>query len=290
MWVETDGDGARFDLGRRRSSVSRARGRRARCACTSSPTRRPPRACAATCALTGLPALLPEWAYGHWKSRDVYEHQDDVEDDFDGYRRHGIPLDAIVIDSPWETQYNTWEFNPHQFPDAARMIARLRARRRAHRRLGDAVGEPRVRRRPAPARPRVRAPAPRAGAQLRARARAAGHFVATADGEPFVGALVDGHRLARRLHLAGGARSWWREQARRVLDLGVEGIKADDGEGYYFPPDVRFADGRTRRRGGVGATAALYRRSMQRALDEVAPRQRRAVRPLAAGPASRRSG
>ena len=35
----------------------------------------------------GLPALLPEWAYGHWKSRDVYEHQRDVEDDFDGYRR-----------------------------------------------------------------------------------------------------------------------------------------------------------------------------------------------------------
>ena len=35
--------------------------------------------------LTGLPALLPEWAYGHWKSRDVYEHQRDVEDDFEGY-------------------------------------------------------------------------------------------------------------------------------------------------------------------------------------------------------------
>ena len=55
-----------------------------------------------------------------------------------------------------------------------------------------------------------------------------------------------------------------------MLELGVEGIKADDGEGYYFPPDVRFADGRS------GAEAAwaygrLYRRSMQRALDEVAP-------------------
>ena len=35
-----------------------------------------------------------------------------------GYREHGLPLDAIVLDSPWATQYNTWEFNPHQFPDA----------------------------------------------------------------------------------------------------------------------------------------------------------------------------
>ena len=66
------------------------------------------------------------------------------------------------------------------------------------------------------------------------------------------------------------AEEWWREQAKAVLRLGVEGIKADDGEGYYLPEEVEFADGRT------GAQAAwayggLYRRSMQRALDEVHP-------------------
>jgi alpha-glucosidase (family GH31 glycosyl hydrolase) len=66
------------------------------------------------------------------------------------------------------------------------------------------------------------------------------------------------------------ADEWWRELAKRTLRLGVEGIKADDGEGYYFPADVRFADGRS------GAEVAwayglLYRRSMQRALDEVHP-------------------
>ena len=61
------------------------------------------------------------------KSRDYHEHRDDVIEDLEGFRRHGIPLDAIVIDSPWETQYNTWEFNPHQFPDAPGMVARLRA-------------------------------------------------------------------------------------------------------------------------------------------------------------------
>ena len=84
-------------------------------------------ACARYAALTGFPAQLPEWGYGFWKSRDVHEHQDDVLDDYEGFRRHEIPLDAIVIDSPWATQYNTWEFNPHQFPDAHGMIARMRA-------------------------------------------------------------------------------------------------------------------------------------------------------------------
>ena len=77
--------------------------------------------------LTGFPAVLPEWGYGFWKSRDVHEHQDDVLDDFEGFRRHQIPLDAIVIDSPWATQYNTWEFNPYQFPDAPGMVKQMRA-------------------------------------------------------------------------------------------------------------------------------------------------------------------
>ena len=40
-----------------------------------------------------------------------------------------------------------------------------------------------------------------------------------------------------------------------MLDLGVEGIKADDGEGYYFPDDVRFADGRSGAERRLGATA-----------------------------------
>jgi alpha-glucosidase (family GH31 glycosyl hydrolase) len=43
------------------------------------------------CRLTGLPPVLPEWGYGHWEGRDVYEHQRDVVDDFDGYARHAIP-------------------------------------------------------------------------------------------------------------------------------------------------------------------------------------------------------
>ena len=55
---------------------------------------------------------------------------------------HRIPLDAIVLDSPWATQYNTWQFNPHQFPDARGDGGRVARRRGTHGRVGDAVGQP----------------------------------------------------------------------------------------------------------------------------------------------------
>ena len=220
------------------------------------------------CRLTGMPQVLPEWGYGHWKSRDVYSHADEVIEDYEGYAEHGLPLDAIVLDSPWETQYNTWKFNPWQFPDPEGLIGRMRSSgvrtvvwttpwvnvesvdgqrppdpesERNHRRPAENYGEGETR----------------------------GHYVKQPDGGPYLarwwmgtGSPID--------FTSPAAREWWIEQARGVLRLGVEGIKADDGEGYYFPDELRFADGRT------GAEAAweyprLYREAMQEALDREHP-------------------
>jgi alpha-glucosidase (family GH31 glycosyl hydrolase) len=266
-WLDTAGNGTELDFtGPTSVSVRSASGPlRLRLALDATPAARLRRYLRAV----GFPALLPEWGYGHWKSRDVYEHQDDVLDDFHGYRWHGIPLDAVVIDSPWETQYNTWEFNPHQFPDAPGMIQTLRG---AGVRtvvwvtpwvnLESLDGQMP----PDPASKRMHAaPAPNY-----APGAAAGHFVKQADSDdPHVarwwmgtGSVVD--------FTSPAAEEWWRLQARAALALGVEGIKADDGEGYYFPPGVRLADGRD---GAEAAWAygALYRESMQRALDEEHP-------------------
>jgi len=268
VWLETAGTATEFDLREGIAASCRAAAGALRVHLLTDPT--PAARLRRYCRLTGFPALLAEWGYGHWKSRDIYQHQDDVLEDFEGYEHHRLPLDAVVIDSPWATQYNTWRFNPRQFPDAAGMVGGMRAAGvrtvvwvAPWMNLDSAYGQK-----------------PPDGESERSYgepapdyepAAAVGHFVKEPSGEPFVqrwwmgtGSPVD--------FTSAAAERWWRELARPVLELGVEGIKADGAEGFYFPPDVRFADGRTGAR-AAWAYPELYRRSMQRALDEAHPGQ-----------------
>ncbi len=110
----------------------------------------------------------------------------------------------------------------------------------------------------------------RPGARTTPRAPWAGHFVRGPDGRALGRALVDGHRLAGRLHLAA-ARRWWRSQARAGARAGRRGDQGRRRRGLLHPsrgPLRRRAHAAPRR---PGSTASSTGATMQRALDEVHP-------------------
>src|SRR5579864_1771389 len=69
-------------------------------------------------ALAGRQQLPPAWAFAPWKARDYHRNQAEVNEDIERYRKLGLPASVILIDSPWATNYNTYEFNPKQFDNA----------------------------------------------------------------------------------------------------------------------------------------------------------------------------
>ena len=65
--------------------------------------------------------LWPKFVFQHW----VWEDEGTTSSAralVDDYLAHGIPVDAIIIDSPWETEYNTFDWDNSLYPDAQGMI------------------------------------------------------------------------------------------------------------------------------------------------------------------------
>ena len=50
---------------------------------------------------------IPRWVFEPWISKDISDRADTYAF-VDGFRERGIPVGAVVLDSPWETHYNTF--------------------------------------------------------------------------------------------------------------------------------------------------------------------------------------
>ena len=79
--------------------------------------------------LTGKSAMLPEWAYGFWQSRQRYETQDQLLDVVREFRRRNLPLDNIVLDwRYWEDpNWGCHCFDKTRFADAKGMVDEVHA-------------------------------------------------------------------------------------------------------------------------------------------------------------------
>jgi alpha-glucosidase (family GH31 glycosyl hydrolase) len=72
------------------------------------------------------PLATPRWAFRPWISKDISDGAD-TRAFIAGFQERGIPVGAIVFDSPWETHYNTFVVNEARYPNFAGMVEELHA-------------------------------------------------------------------------------------------------------------------------------------------------------------------
>lgn len=180
------------------------------------------------------PMHTPRWAFEPWLSKD-YSSADDTKAFVKASLDHGIPIGAVVLDSPWESDYNTFLFdsNPGRYPDAENFI----------RELGDkgvrvVVWMTQLMNSSSfdlekQATTRYQSPGP--DYELADRC---GFFVN--EGEEYFwwkgrGAAVD--------FFNPSAVAWWHTLQDRALDLGVAGFKLDFGDSYVRKKTLETAIG-----------------------------------------------
>src|SRR5580765_2172026 len=72
-------------------------------------------------AIPAPPLHTPRWAFEPWISKDI-SSTDDTYDFVKGFHDRDIPVGAVVLDSPWETNYNTFTPNPARYHDFDKLV------------------------------------------------------------------------------------------------------------------------------------------------------------------------
>lgn len=177
----------------------------------------------------------PPWAFEPWISKDISDGAD-TRAFVDGFLERGIPVGVVVLDSPWETHYNTFVPNPDRYPDFDKMVKELRGQGvRTVLWVTQMVNDL--------------------------------SFDLEAGGDTYVGSSPNFDEGFEKGYFVNGgetyswwkgtgagvdffnpeAVTWWRKQQDALLEAGVAGWKLDFGEEYIREVPIRtFAGAKTR--------------------------------------------
>lgn len=78
--------------------------------------------CHAQHASNGNPPIVPAWSLGHIVWEDSINTEQGVQSLYEGYVKHQIPVDGVIIDSPWSEAYNDFNWDRARYPHAEQMI------------------------------------------------------------------------------------------------------------------------------------------------------------------------
>lgn len=177
-------------------------------------------------------AHTPRWAFEPWISKDISDRADTYAY-VDGFRERGIPVGAVVLDSPWETHYNTFVPNPSRYGDFPGLVNDMHARNvKVVLWITSLVNEQSFDFENGGG-DLYEGPSPNLEEGQRCR-----FFVE--NGETYNwwkgrGAAVD--------FFNPHARAWWHRQQDGVLKAGIDGWKLDFGENYVKVDPLATAEG-----------------------------------------------
>ena len=166
------------------------------------------------------PIYTPRWAFEPWISKDISDGPDTYAF-VQGFKDRDIPVGVVVIDSPWETHYNTFIPNEARYPQFEKMIADMHAQ--------DV---------------RVVLWVTQMVNNWYLDGEVGGDFMpgVSPNFEPGqqCGFFVDEGQVYTWWKGSGSgvdffnpqARAWWHQQQNALLDMGVNGWKLDFGESY----------------------------------------------------------
>ena len=175
-------------------------------------------------ALTGRPALLPEWSFGLWLTTSFTTDYDEktVNGFIDGFEQRKIPLSVFHFDCFWMKGFEwcNFEWNEKMFPDPKGMLQRL------HKRglklcvwINPYIAQ--------------KSPLFREGMEN-------GYLVKRRDGRVWQWDLWQAG-MALVDFTNPDAAAWYRAKLKNLLDMGVDCFKTDFGE--RVPTDVIWHDG-----------------------------------------------
>ncbi|MFD9243394.1 TIM-barrel domain-containing protein, partial [Streptomyces sp. NPDC059556] len=168
-------------------------------------------------ALTGAPALPPDWALGAQHARWGFGSEREVRRIVAGYRERGLPLSAVHLDIDHYDGHRVFTVDRERFPDLPGLAKELREQGV---RLVSIV-DPAVKAEP--------------GNAVYDSGRAAGAFVRDARGEEVRGVVWPGE-CAYPDFTDPAVREWWGELYEERLGQGFSGVWHDMNEPVSFAP------------------------------------------------------